>query len=87
MRFFALTTMIMSVAVMTSAGGSDTQILGHACALTSSFVCGKLASHNNGIPFVYWCDSESIITEYEDCDCDTCCVDSSPVTAGAYCRI
>ncbi|OAX35711.1 hypothetical protein K503DRAFT_773201 [Rhizopogon vinicolor AM-OR11-026] len=85
MKFIALITMIMSVAVMTGADGTDTRIIGHACTLPDSFVCGKLASHNNGIPFAYWCNSARKITEYDDCDCDTCCVGASIDIPAAHC--
>ncbi|OAX32238.1 hypothetical protein K503DRAFT_776862, partial [Rhizopogon vinicolor AM-OR11-026] len=83
MKFIALITMVMSVAVM--AGADDTQIIGHPCAQTNNFECGKMASHNNGIAFVFWCGSDNTITQYDDCDCDICCVDPYPAQYGAYC--
>ncbi|OAX39270.1 hypothetical protein K503DRAFT_782274 [Rhizopogon vinicolor AM-OR11-026] len=83
MKFIALITMIVSVAVM--AGADDTQILGRHCAQANGQECGHLASHNNGKQFVYWCGSKNTIDDYSDCNCYYCCVDSTPAQY-AYCN-
>ncbi|OAX33037.1 hypothetical protein K503DRAFT_776043 [Rhizopogon vinicolor AM-OR11-026] len=83
MKFIALTTMIMSAAVM--AGADDTQLIGHRCAKAGNTECGHLASHNNGNGFVFWCGSDNTITKYQDCECVNCCVVIP--NNGAYCVI
>ncbi|OAX36357.1 hypothetical protein K503DRAFT_311119 [Rhizopogon vinicolor AM-OR11-026] len=81
MKFIALTTMIVSVAVM---AGADEQIIGLPCAKTNYQECGHLAGHNDGKDFVFWCGAQNTITDYSDCNCSNCCIDPYPL-AHAFC--